>query len=253
MQDKKKAFEELQCDCPKHGRYTTRKWHLPHGGTIVQPCPACRDEGEAAEKEKKSAAAMFTFRLALSNAGIGSRYYESTFENYIVSEPEERDALEAVRGYTRGFDRNQSGNLIMYGHTGAGKTHLACAMAKELLLRGHTVAYMPILTLFTQYQDISSYGAEHKGSREDFFVKMRTPDLLILDEFGMVTLTERDRIVLHRVIDERYNRRAPMCLIGNSSLPEFGEIVGERAMRRVMGEVEIVSFDWASSGQQREL
>lgn len=239
--------------CDRHGEYIARQWALPGGGSIVSACPGCRDEATAAESRAKSGTALFAFKLALAAAGIGPRYYEASFDNYRVSRDEESYALQSFRNYTQTFDRRRSKNLVVYGHTGTGKTHLACAMAKVLLMQGISVSYLPILNLFSQYQDITSYNSEREGSREGFFVKMRAPDLLIIDEFGIVALTEKERIVLHRVIDERYNRRAPTCLIGNSSLPEFAEIVGERAMRRVMSETVVVACDWSSAPTNSEL
>jgi len=168
-----------------------------------------------------------------------------------VSREEEGDVVNAVRSYADNFSRNQSPNVVMHGNTGTGKTHLACALASRLLRRGMSVTYLPILTLFSRYQDITSYGGE--GSREEFFSRMRSPDLLIIDEFGIVTLKDSERITLHRVIDERYNRKSPIVLIGNARLEELEKEVGERAMRRVMADAMVVPFDWAETPENGQL
>lgn len=231
--------------CAKHGPYQAKRWSMPGGSVIEARCPACRDESVAEERASRDAAHEFRFRLALSGAGVGSRYYEASFDNYRVSRTEEASALATIRDYTERFSRGGSKNLIMYGNTGTGKTHLACAMTSALLRRGVSVAYLPILTMLTQYQDITSYGGE--GTREEFFARLRAPDLLIIDEFGIVSLKDSERITLHRVIDERYTRKSPLVLIGNMSLSEMGKEVGERALRRIMGEATPIIFNWATS------
>lgn len=228
--------------CPDHGEYIARQWVLPGGRVLSSPCPQCRAERDTIEQEMAANSREMSFRLKLSAAGIGRRFYDSSFENYRVARDGEREALETLRKYTIDFSRNTSPNLVMYGNTGTGKTHLACAMASYLIRRGFTVEYLPILKLFSRYHDIAGYGGE--GSREAFFSGLNGYDLLIIDEFGLVTMKDSERIVLHRVIDERYNRAAPIVMIGNMELARFGEEVGERALRRVIDHGEIVAFDW---------
>lgn len=228
--------------CRRHGDYIAKQWELPGGKSFFSPCPRCRDEQEKIERDLATNSREFAFRLQLANAGIGRRFYDASFDNYRVSREEEAEVLALLRAYTENFSRHASPNLVMYGNTGNGKTHLACAMASNLIRRGFAVEYLPILKLFSRYHDIAGYGGE--GSRENFFSGLNAPDLLIIDEFGIVTMKDTERIVLHRVIDERYNRSSPIVMIGNMELSRFGEEVGERALRRVADHGEIVAFDW---------
>lgn len=235
---------ELDRVCDRHGAYRAKRWVLPGGGELVSPCQTCRAEADEAKRKSSTEAALFDFRLRLSAAGVGARYHHASFENYRTSRPEERLALDTIQHYAATFRPRQSLNLILYGRTGTGKTHLACAVARDLLLRGFTVSYLPILTLFSQYQDISSMANRNEDTREAFFARLRAPDLLIVDEFGIASMTEREKIVFHRVIDERYNRNTPICLVGNTDAIDFRTIIGERADRRVMGSAEIIEFKW---------
>lgn len=230
--------------CERHGPYRARRWVFPGDVAIESSCPACREESETASRRASQEAALFDFRLKLSLAGVGSRYFDSSFENYRADREEAVLALEQLRSYVARFHPRRSPNLVMWGETGYGKTHLACAVARELILKGFTVTYLPVLTMFTQYQDITSYSSKNDESRESFFSRMRSPDLLILDEFGITSMTEKEKIVFHRVIDERYNRSAPICLVGNTDVYSFKEIIGERAERRVLDNADIVEFKW---------
>ena len=246
-------ISEVDRVCKQHGPYRARRWSLPGDSVIEAGCPVCRDEAAAAKTRANRDAALFDFRLKLSSAGIGPRYYGASFENYRVSREEEAHAVSTLRAYSEHFDSRRSPNLIMWGNTGTGKTHLACAVARTLLLNNFTVTYLPVLTLFSQYQDITSYSNKNDDSREAFFARMRAPDLLILDEFGITSMTPKEQIVFHRVIDERYNRNAPICLVGNTDAFDFSALIGERADRRVMGGAEIVAFNWPSTPANYEL
>lgn len=231
--------------CKRHGAYRARRWVFPGDSVIESSCPACRDEVAASERKASREAAMFDFRLKLSAAGVGSRYFGATFDNYRAEHEEAVLALEKLRAYVEDFDPRRSPNLVMWGETGYGKTHLACAVARELLLNRFSVTYLPVLTLFSQYQDITSYSNKNDDSRESFFARMRAPDLLILDEFGITSMTPKEQITFHRVIDERYNRNAPICLVGNTDVFSFKEIIGDRAERRVLEDAAIVEFKWS--------
>jgi DNA replication protein DnaC len=232
--------------CDKHGPYRARRWVLPGDSSIESACPDCRDEMDAARRKTTREAALFDFRLKLAAAGIGSRYYGASFDNYRTTREEAVRTLAILRDYSEKFDPRRSPNLIMWGKTGYGKTHLACAVARSLILNGFTVTYLPVLTMFSQYQDIASYSNKNDDSREAFFARLRAPDLLILDEFGITSMTSKEQIVFHRVIDERYNRKAPICLVGNTDVFEFSQLIGERADRRVMADAEVLPFNWPS-------
>lgn len=244
---------EVDRVCDKHGPYKARRWVLPGDSVIESSCPACRDEMEASKRKASRDAALFDFRLKLAAAGVGSRYYCASFDNYRAEREEAVHTLAVLRDYAEKFDPRRSPNLIMWGKTGYGKTHLACAVARTLILNGLTVTYLPVLTMFSQYQDIASYANKNDDSREAFFARLRAPDLLILDEIGITSMTSKEQIVFHRVIDERYNRNAPICLVGNTDAFEFSQLIGERADRRVMADAEVLPFNWSNEPANYEL
>lgn len=246
-------ISEVDRVCQRHGPYRARRWVFPGDSAIESSCTVCRDKAEAAKRNASQEAALFDFRLKLSAAGVGSRYFGSTFDSYRAEREEAVSALATLRDYAEHFDRRRSPNLVMWGETGYGKTHLACAVARALLLNGFTVTYLPVLTMFSQYQDITSYANKNDDSREGFFARMRAPDLLILDEFGITSMTPKEQIVFHRVIDERYNRNAPICLVGNTDVFKFEEIIGERAERRVLEDAAIIEFKWSKDPANYEL
>lgn len=244
---------EIDKICERHGPYRARRWVFPGDAVIESSCPVCRDEAEQASLRANQESALFDFRLKLSAAGVGSRYFDASFENYKTDHEKSVAALDRLRKYATTFDRRHSKNLIMWGKTGYGKTHLAVAVARVLIMNGFSVTYLPVLTMFSQYQDITSYANKNDESRESFFARMRAPDLLIIDELGITSMTSKEQIVFHRVIDERYNRNAPICVVGNTDVVTFDELIGERAGRRVMEGAAIVEFNWSKDPSNYDL
>ena len=58
-----------------------------------------------------------------------------------------RNVLSAVRAFIKNFS-TESGNLLLYGNTGVGKTFLTNCIAKELLDKSYTVVYLTSVKLF---------------------------------------------------------------------------------------------------------
>ncbi len=99
-----------------NGHARREKYFLPLSGMQG------RERGKRSRRTENTQ--TFKFRLTLSGAGVGSRYYGASFDNYRVSREEEGDVVNAVRSYADNFSRNQSPNVVMHGNTGTGKTHL---------------------------------------------------------------------------------------------------------------------------------
>jgi len=75
-------------------------------------------------------------------------------------------------------------NVVLTGPTGTGKTFLACVLGNQAILSGHSVYYTRISPLIT---DVALARAE--GTYPKWMKKMARFDLLILDDFGLSSLT----------------------------------------------------------------
>ncbi len=100
---------------------------------------------------------------------------------------------------------DQHHNLLITGPTGCGKTFLACALAHKACQEGHTVRYLRLPRLF---QDLQI--AKGDGRYLKLLATLAKIDLLVLDDWGLVSLTEEQRRDLLELLEDRHNLRSTL-------------------------------------------
>ncbi|MXW32824.1 MAG: AAA family ATPase [Rhodothermaceae bacterium] len=124
---------------------------------------------------------------------------------------------------TRGLDRHQMLqlascdwirrhlNVIITGPTGTGKSFLACALAHKACLEGFRVRYHRLPRLL---EELSI------GRADGRYLKMLTTlsklDVLILDDWGLMNLSQTQQEDLFQLLDDRIQKRST---IATSQLP----------------------------------
>lgn len=94
-------------------------------------------------------------------------------------------------------------NLIVTGHTGTGKSWLACAIGRQAARLDHTVLYVRAPRLF---EDLAL--ARLDGRFPRLLDKLTRVQLLILDDFATHALTDQQRFHLFEIVEERYRRKS---------------------------------------------
>ena len=92
-------------------------------------------------------------------------------------------------------------NILICGPTGAGKTHLANALGFEALKRDLRVLSKPMFRLLSDLN-----GARANSSYQRHLAKILNCDLLIIDDFGLQSLTPVLIQDLYEIICERYEK-----------------------------------------------
>jgi DNA replication protein DnaC len=98
------------------------------------------------------------------------------------------------------LDRKE--NLLIFGNPGAGKSHLLCAMAQELIsVHGRKIKYTtcPLLV-----QDLLAAKRDLRLGKE--IKKLAKYDGLIVDEMGYVQQSREEMEVVFTLLAERYER-----------------------------------------------
>ena len=98
----------------------------------------------------------------------------------------------------------RSGAYIV-GPVGVGKTHMAARMAKQALSENASVKFLTGGEFLRSIRD--TFGGE--GSEGDILSKLRSCDLLVLDDLGKDKPTDWAVSMLFQLIDARYNEELP--------------------------------------------
>ena len=109
-------------------------------------------------------------------------------------------------------------NLLMCGPTGVGKSHLANAIAIEALKRDFRVLAKPTHRLLHDLQI-----ARANGSHPRHLARILACDLLVLDDFGLQSISPQAAQDLYEIITERYEHGS-MIITSNRAFEEWGEI-----------------------------
>lgn len=105
----------------------------------------------------------------------------------------------------------QHHSVLIVGATGTGKTYVACALGQSACRHGLSVRYFRLPRLL---HDLGLARAD--GSYSKLLAALAKADLVILDDWGLAPLADRERRDLLEVLEDRYGRRATLV---TSQLP----------------------------------
>jgi DNA replication protein DnaC len=111
--------------------------------------------------------------------------------------------------------------VLVTGATGTGKTFLACALGQAACTRGHSTRYCRLSRLLGELAL-----ARADGSYPKVMERLQRTELLILDDFGLTSLTDPERRDLLEVLEDRHGRQATLV---TSQLPleHWHQVVGD--------------------------
>ena len=102
-------------------------------------------------------------------------------------------------------------NVLITGATGVGKTYLACALGQQACRQGHRVIYRRLPRLLSELAL-----AHADGSYVGLLARLARVDVLVLDDWGLGTLTDRHRHDLLEILEDRDGTRSTVI---TSQLP----------------------------------
>ena len=174
--------------------------------------------------------------IYLEKAGIPPKYFDCSFETFNPT----NDINHCYR-ICKEYIAEPSCNLFLYGGYGTGKTHLAVAVARELLLKGKIVLFTSVPHLLFEIRKTFRQGSD---DMEAFYIdKYSSCPFLILDDFGLEKNTEWARQTLDYIIYVRDNHLRPTVITSNLSLDEISERMHGRVSSRLAGMGKIVLFN----------
>lgn len=238
--------EELILDCPIHGQYNGWRMPIPGVGIVDSQCDKCAAEESAIEAKRIAdqiaAAQKHALEAAkIDDSAIPKRFRGKSFKDYQTRSDAALHVRNRMVQFVKEFDTalEDGTSFLFTGTSGTGKTHLACAVANNLLRLNKTATYASSLNLISKIKQ--SWITGSTVSEDEIVESYVTPDFFVLDELGKGTLTEKERGMIFRVIDRRYEDCKPTIGISNLQPQALAKLIDTETVRR-LGTV--VQFNW---------
>lgn len=244
--------------CGKHGAYQEVSYEIA-GRTVPSACPKCvqeRDSGaiRARLDSAKREAIQSRIEAMFKQASVPEHFWEAAFDNYTVSTDKnigalQRRAVIACQSFADNFDvvLSDGGNLLLVGESGTGKTHLACAIANQLIRDGRSCLFIEATSIVSRMMATRSFSSQ--TSPEDILDELASVDLLVIDEIEEID-GEEARTILNKVINARYGKRRPSpptIVISNLPLSDLVQKLSVKAIDRLSQKGQQIPFTWKSN------
>lgn len=186
-------------------------------------------------------------KVALGGCSIPPRYQDCTVDNYQVYESAQNIAVNFARQYASDFfGCFAPSSFVFSGTTGTGKNHLAAAICMQIINAGG-LAKLATVNELDQQRHAACFGPNANMDQVQFMENLAKVDLLVLDEVGLSTNSQSQKVFIDQLINDRSNRALPTGLISNMNMDELSEHLGPRIMDRLQdGGGNWIDFSWKS-------
>lgn len=196
----------------------------------LEVCPRCEKEreDELLRQEQQhwydNASRLIRHNTLIRDSLVSDRtILDARFENYEVVQDEQRINKQKVMYLAEQFKNGHVCNIFIQGTPGAGKSHLAYSLLKDIHDSSETVSclYIDIDEMIRKIKD--SFNNKESKYTESYFVKLLSEvDYLVLDdlgaEVGSIDTTKQATDFIQRVLRAVLNARQDKCTVTTSNL-----------------------------------
>ena len=136
-------------------------------------------------------------------------------------------------------------NVVFAGPNGVGKTMCACNLGYQAVLAGHTVLFVTAGQLLGDLAALDSDSALRSRLR-----RYAAPDLLLIDEVGYLSYSNRHADLLFELVSRRYQHKSTVVTT-NKAFADWDEVFPNAAcvvslVDRLMHRAEVVRIEGQS-------
>ena len=133
-------------------------------------------------------------------------------------------------------------NIVLVGPNGVGKTMCACNLGYQAILAGHTALFVTAGQLLGDLAALDSDSTLRRRLRH-----YAAPDLLLIDEVGYLSYSNRHADLLFELVSRRYQQKSTV-ITTNRAFAEWGEVFPNAAcvvslVDRLMHRAEVVRIE----------
>lgn len=217
---------------------------------IKYTCSECADTGFVGN-QKCTCFKNLIARLSVGKMNAGSQIQLCSFDrfklNYYQGKTTEetaeyRDIMSKIFNYCKNYADNftlSSHNILMFGKTGLGKTHLSLSIASEVLKKGFNVLYDSSLNYLRRIEK-EHFGRDTSGV--DTLEMLLSSDLLILDDLGSEFDTPFYISTMYNIINTRMNKGLPTIISTNLNHEGIQKKYDDRIVSRLLTTYDCLEF-----------
>lgn len=177
-----------------------------------------------------------------------------TFDNFMPQglgiSAEKQKNLQRAYDVAFQFAEEPRGWLLLKGGFGAGKTHLAAAIANFRLQVGQPALFIVVPDLLDYLR--ATYSPNSAVTYDERFESLRGAPLLLLDDYGAHSATPWAQEKLFQLLNFRYNAQLPTVITTNQELEEIDLRLRSRLADVALCQiVTITAPDFRQSGANR--
>jgi DNA replication protein DnaC len=129
-----------------------------------------------------------------------------------------------IRGFAELEFIGRAENIVLIGPTGVGKTGLACGILLKALENGYRGRFVKAQDLFDEM-----YASLADRSTRSLVGRLARLDVLLIDEFGYLTIRPEQANIFFKLMEERYARH-PTIITTSLDYEEWPNFLGTRSM-----------------------
>lgn len=217
---------------------------------IKYVCEKCSDTGFY-NGERCGCLKNLAAQLSTKSMNAGSQIKLCSFEKFRIDyyqgrsaeeTAEYREIMSKILQYCKRYAAEfsfYSHNILMFGKTGLGKTHLSLSIASEILKKGFNVLYDSAVNYLRKIEK------EHFGRATenlDTLEMLLSADLLILDDLGSEYDTPFYISTMYNIINTRMSRGLPTIISTNLNHEGIQKKYDDRIVSRLFASYDCLEF-----------